>query len=147
MVVTARPSACAASTVQDFTDSPSSSTVHAPHDVESQPMLVPVRPTTSRRYCTSSVLASTSCSVATPLTVIATGISGVGVGMRATLPAGLYATRVSSTATSSEWLGPPWYTPLSGATSLYSRPRATKTCRSAAPDPPGGSGRGQAPAP
>ena len=28
------------------------------------------------------------------------------------------ATRVSSTATSSEWLGPPWYTPLSGATSV-----------------------------
>src|SRR6476619_3565730 len=42
MVVTARPSACAASTVHDFTDSPSSSTVHAPHEVESQPMLVPV---------------------------------------------------------------------------------------------------------
>ena len=32
MVVTARPSAWAASTVHDFTDSPSSSTVHAPHD-------------------------------------------------------------------------------------------------------------------
>ena len=128
MVVTARPSACAASMVHDFTDSSSSSTVHAPHDVESQPMLVPVRPTTSRRYCTSSVRASTSCSVTTPLTVIATGISGVGVDMQATLPARLrdasgpdgapaHATRVSSTATSSEWLGPPWYTPFSGATS------------------------------
>ena len=45
MVVTRRPSACAASIVHDFTDSPSSSTVHAPHDVVSQPMLVPVSPT------------------------------------------------------------------------------------------------------
>ena len=49
MVVTAPPSAWAASTVHDFTDSPSSSTVHAPHEVESHPMLVPVSPTTSRR--------------------------------------------------------------------------------------------------
>ena len=35
--------------VHDFTDSPSMWTVHAPHDEVSQPMLVPVRPTTSRR--------------------------------------------------------------------------------------------------
>ena len=55
MVVTARPSAWAASTVHDFTDSPSSSTVQAPHDDVSQPTLVPVRPATSRRKCTSSV--------------------------------------------------------------------------------------------
>jgi len=34
-----RPSACAASTVQDLTDSPSSSTVQAPQEVVSQPML------------------------------------------------------------------------------------------------------------
>ena len=38
------PSACAASTVQDFTDSPSSRTVHAPQDVVSQPMFVPRQP-------------------------------------------------------------------------------------------------------
>ena len=43
------PSAWAASTVHDFTDSPSSSTVHAPHDVVSQPTFVPVRPSVSRR--------------------------------------------------------------------------------------------------
>ena len=43
-VVTWRPSACAARTVHDFTDSPSSSTVHAPHEVVSQPTLVAVRP-------------------------------------------------------------------------------------------------------
>jgi hypothetical protein len=32
-VVTSRPSTLAASTVHDFTDSPSTSTVHAPHEV------------------------------------------------------------------------------------------------------------------
>ena len=48
-VSTVRPSACAASTVQDFTDSPSSSTVQAPQEVVSQPTLVARRPATSRR--------------------------------------------------------------------------------------------------
>jgi hypothetical protein len=43
------PSACAASIVHDFTDSPSTSTVHAPHDDVSQPTLVPVSPHASRR--------------------------------------------------------------------------------------------------
>jgi hypothetical protein len=51
------------------------------------------------------------------LTVIATGTVAVGVDMPATLLSGAQATRVSSTATSSEWLGPPWYTPFNGATS------------------------------
>ena len=70
-MVIAAPSACAASIVHDFTDSPSTSTVHAPHDDVSQPTLVPVSPHASRRYCTSSVRASTSWSCAPPLTVIA----------------------------------------------------------------------------
>ena len=42
IVVTSVPSACTASTVHDFTDSPSSSTVQAPHDDVSQPTLVPL---------------------------------------------------------------------------------------------------------
>ena len=48
-VVTDWPSTCTASRVHDFTDSPSSSTVQAPQDVVSQPMLVALSPTTSRR--------------------------------------------------------------------------------------------------
>ena len=68
-VVTSRPSACAASTVQDLTDSPSSSTVQAPQEVVSQPMLVAVRSATSRRKCTSSVRSSTSAVISLPLTV------------------------------------------------------------------------------
>src|SRR5213083_2586167 len=86
MVVTARPSACSASRVQDFTDSPSSNTVHAPHEVESQPTLVPVRPTTSRRYCTNRVRASISCSVDAPLTTTFTLAVVLGTDMRPTLP-------------------------------------------------------------
>ena len=49
MVVTARPSACTASTVQDFTDSPSRWIVQVPHEEVSQPTLVPVSPSRSRR--------------------------------------------------------------------------------------------------
>ena len=72
MVVTVAPSACAASIVHDFTDSPSTSTVHAPHDDVSQPTFVPVSAHASRRYCTSSVRGSTSCACEAPLTVIPT---------------------------------------------------------------------------
>ena len=54
-----QPSAWAASIVHDFTDSPSTSTVHAPHDDVSQPTFVPVSPHASRRNCTSSVRGST----------------------------------------------------------------------------------------
>ena len=53
IVVIAAPSACAASIVQLFTDSPPTSTVHAPHDDVSQPTLVPVSAHASRRNCTS----------------------------------------------------------------------------------------------
>ena len=49
MVVISVPSAWTASIVHDFTDSPSTSTVQAPHDEVSHPTLVPVSPTTSRR--------------------------------------------------------------------------------------------------
>src|SRR5678815_2907484 len=56
--------------VQDFTDSPSSSTVHAPHAEVSQPTLVPVSPQTSRRYCTRSMRGSTSSCRDDSLTVI-----------------------------------------------------------------------------
>ena len=41
--------ACTARTVHDLTDSPFSSTVHAPQDVVSQPTLAARRPATSRR--------------------------------------------------------------------------------------------------
>ena len=48
MVMISAPSAWTASMVQDLTDSPSTNTVHAPHEEVSHPMLVPVSPTTSR---------------------------------------------------------------------------------------------------
>ena len=43
IVTMSAPSACTASIVQLFTDSPSTWTVHAPHDDVSQPTFVPVR--------------------------------------------------------------------------------------------------------
>src|SRR6266550_1053656 len=49
IVVTDEPSACAARHVHDFTATPSSCTVHAPHWLVSQPILVPVRLSVSRR--------------------------------------------------------------------------------------------------
>ena len=71
-VTTSCPSAWAASTVHDFTDSPSSSTVQAPQDVVSQPTLVAVSPATSRTKCTSSMRSSTSAATSAPFTVIVT---------------------------------------------------------------------------
>lgn len=49
IVVTDCWSAWTDSTVHDFTASPSSSTVQAPQEVVSQPMLVAFSPTVSRR--------------------------------------------------------------------------------------------------
>ncbi len=49
IVVTSQPSACTASTVHDFTDSPSISTVQAPQEEVSQPTFVPFSPSWSRR--------------------------------------------------------------------------------------------------
>ena len=71
-VVISCPLAWAASTVHDFTDSPSSSTVQAPHEVVSQPMFVAVRSATSRTKCTSSMRSSTSAVICLPLTVRST---------------------------------------------------------------------------
>ena len=62
IVVTAAPSACAASIVQLFTARPSRWTVHAPHWLVSQPTWVPVRPRSSRISWTRSRLGSTSTS-------------------------------------------------------------------------------------
>src|SRR5215203_5312526 len=70
MVTMSAPSACTASTVQLFTDSPFMWMVQAPHDEVSQPMLVPVSPTLSRMWCTSNVRGSTSSSCLVPFTVI-----------------------------------------------------------------------------
>src|SRR5438309_1384012 len=72
MVVIAAPSAWTAKMVQDLTLCPSSSTVHAPQLLVSQPTWVPVRPASSRMYCTSNSRGSTSCSCLAPLMVTAT---------------------------------------------------------------------------
>ena len=69
MVVISWPSAWTARTVHDFTDSPSRWTVHAPHEVVSHPMFVPVSPSPSRRWWTSNVRGSTSLVCSAPLTV------------------------------------------------------------------------------
>ena len=76
IVVISRPSAWTASNVHDFTDSPSSRTVHEPHDEVSHPTFVPVSPRVSRRKYTRSVRGSTSASRATPLTVTDTLATG-----------------------------------------------------------------------
>src|SRR4029077_9607206 len=68
-VLTLRPSACTASTVHDFTGSPSRCTVHTPQCEVSQPTCVPVRRRFSRRKCTSSSRDSTSASRTAPFTV------------------------------------------------------------------------------
>ena len=68
MVTISAPSACAASNVHDLTDSPSSNTVQAPHELVSHPIFVPVSPRVSLRYCTSNSLGSTSCWCLEPFT-------------------------------------------------------------------------------
>ena len=68
-MVTSRPLACTASTLQDFTLRPSRWTVQAPQLLVSQPMTVPVLPSFSRRYCTSSIRGSTSSDTFAPSTV------------------------------------------------------------------------------
>ena len=69
MVVTSSPSAWTASTLQDFTLRPSRCTVQAPQLLVSQPTTVPVLPSRSRRYWTSSVRGSTSSEYFAPSTV------------------------------------------------------------------------------
>src|SRR2546426_2427590 len=68
-VVTSRPSACTPNTVQDFTGVPSSSTVHAPQLVVSQPSWVPVRPNASLMRWTRRRRGSTSAVRSLPLTL------------------------------------------------------------------------------
>src|SRR5919197_3020831 len=75
IVVISLPSAWTASTVHDFTASPSRWIVQAPQTDVSQPIFVPVSPRSSRRKSTSSVRGSTSASCRTPLTVSAIGIT------------------------------------------------------------------------
>ena len=67
-VVTSRPSALAASTMQAFTRAPSSRTVHAPHSPRLQPFLVPVSPRCSRNRSSRLVRASKSRACPVPLT-------------------------------------------------------------------------------
>ena len=69
MVVTSAPSAWTASTLQDFTLWPSRWTVQAPQLLVSQPTTVPVLPSCSRRYWTSSMRGSTSSEYVAPSTV------------------------------------------------------------------------------
>ena len=73
-VRTSWPPAIAASTVHDFTGSPSSHTTHAPQLLVSQPQCVPVSASSSRRKWTSRRRASISRVTSTPLTVIVTRI-------------------------------------------------------------------------
>ena len=63
------PSAWTASTVHDFTGTPSISTVQAPQCVVSQPMWVPVSARSSRIRCTSRSRESTAAEWASPFTV------------------------------------------------------------------------------
>src|SRR5262249_28530387 len=70
------PSACTASIVQDLTGRPSTSTVHAPQFVVSQPMCVPVSPSPRRSRCDSSSRGSTSATVRAPLTVTVIRLTG-----------------------------------------------------------------------
>src|SRR4051794_1897355 len=69
MVVTSAPSAWTASTLQDFTLVPLRWTVQAPQLLVSQPITVPVLPSTSRRYWTSNIRGSTSSDTDIPSTV------------------------------------------------------------------------------
>ena len=66
------PPAIAASTVHDFTGSPSMSTVQAPQLLVSQPQWVPWSSRVSRRKCTSRSRGSISWVTSWPLTVIVT---------------------------------------------------------------------------
>ena len=75
MVVTSRPSHCAARVRHDSTRLPSSSTVHAPHAPWSQPFFVPVRPSSSRRASNSVVALWSRSRCAVPLTRNVTVIS------------------------------------------------------------------------
>ena len=74
------PSACTASTLHDFTLVPSRCTVQAPQLLVSQPITVPVLPSFSRRYCTSSIRGSTSSETFVPSTVRLIRVMGAPFG-------------------------------------------------------------------
>src|SRR5271154_954535 len=63
------PSAWTASTVQDLTDCPFNNTVQAPQLVVSQPILVPVNASVSRRKNTKRVRSSTSRRIVSSFTL------------------------------------------------------------------------------
>ena len=69
MVVTGCPTASSAKTLQEGTGWFPSITVHAPHAPRSQPILVPVRPRSSRSALASVVRGSTATRCRSPLTV------------------------------------------------------------------------------
>src|SRR5712691_881314 len=94
MVVISAPSAWTAKKVQDFTPCPSTSTVHAPQLLVSQPTWVPVRPASSRMYCTSNSRGSTSCSCLAPLMVTASLRLIRTSYLRAEPAANRYSTRI-----------------------------------------------------
>src|SRR3954453_6356359 len=66
------PDAIAASTVHDFTGSPSICPTQGPQVLVSQPQWVPVMFRSSRRKCTSSIRGSTSPLICSPFTVMFT---------------------------------------------------------------------------
>src|SRR5260370_22834549 len=75
-VVISRAWACHAKSAQDCAGRRSSSTVHAPQWLVSQPMWVPVRRRFSRIRCTRRRRGSTSASCFSPLIATLTSISG-----------------------------------------------------------------------
>src|SRR5262249_31320202 len=85
-VRTSWPPAMAASTVHDFTGSPSSHTAQAPQLLVSQPQWVPVNPRWSRRKCTSSRRPSISRVTGSPLTLLETFTSAPRKGPDARAP-------------------------------------------------------------
>src|SRR5680860_426497 len=85
MVVTSCPLACTASTLHDFTLRPSRCTVPAPQLLVSQPITVPVLPSFSRRYWTSSIRCSTSSETRSPSTVSSILDMGALLGCQASV--------------------------------------------------------------
>src|SRR5439155_2529108 len=75
IVVTDRPSTCTANREHDFTASPSSRTVQAPHWLVSHPTCVPVSPSVSRRKWTSRSRGSTWRAWLVPLTEMVTEVT------------------------------------------------------------------------
>src|SRR5216684_6855227 len=86
IVVISSPSCIRARLRQELTRRPFTCTVHAPHCPWSQPFLVPVRPTVSRRQSSRVVRGSTETRCSWPLIRSVTGTAPV-LGAAATAPA------------------------------------------------------------